>query len=544
MNSVKDDAADLLRTARTVYDGDAGAAAVIDELEVRLREPLRLAIAGMVKAGKSTLLNAMLGEEIAPTDAGECTRVVTWYRYSATPTITMHPREGKPRRMPVRREHGHLVLDLGDTAAEEVEWIDVGWPLAGLKSMILIDTPGIASLSEDTSARATRFLTPEEAPSSADAVVYLMRHLHGSDVKFLEAFRDTGAGASQTVCAVGVLSRSDEIGSGRIDSLLSAGKVARRYELDGGLASLVLGVIPVAGLVAEGARTLRESEYIALRQLAALGRAERESLLVSADRFTRESDVTTVSRDVRRGLLGRFGIFGVRLATALIRGGVTSSSALSEGMVQQSGLIELQQFVRNQFRTRAATLKVRGVLLVLEKLIREHPRDGTDELRTGIERISAGAHTLRELSLLASARSEGLPLSDQDAAEAQVIIGSKGTPARVRLGLPEDADDGAIRERVTSRLMHWRRLSGSPLTDRAAVGVCRVVIRSLDEIASEFAAARDDAVVPAADVVLSSGPGDGLGEDAAQQGEQNQGRLPRKKRLERLAASSDRHPLR
>ena len=106
-----------------------------------------------------------------------------------------------------------------------------------------------------------------------------MRHLHASDVKFLEAFRDTAAGAAQTVCAVGVLSRSDEIGSGRIDSLLSAGKVARRYERDGDLASLVLGVIPVAGLVAEGARTLRENEYIAFRELAGLERADRERLL-------------------------------------------------------------------------------------------------------------------------------------------------------------------------------------------------------------------------------------------------------------------------
>jgi hypothetical protein len=384
----KEDAEGLLRTAAAIYADDPAAQAVVAELERRLHEPLRLAVAGMVKAGKSTLLNAMLGERIAPTDAGECTRVVTWYRYSATPTITLHPREGEPRRMPVRRESGRLVIDLGGVPAEDVEWIDVGWPLAELKSMILIDTPGIASLSEDTSARAMRFLTPEEAPSSADAVVYLMRHLHASDVKFLEAFRDTAAGAAQTVCAVGVLSRSDEIGSGRIDSLLSAGKVARRYERDGDLSSLVLGVVPVAGLVAEGARTLRESEYAAFRELAGLDRGDRERLLVSADRFTRESDATTLSTSERKALLGRFGIFGVRLATALIRGGVESSTELAEAMVQQSGLIELRQFVRNQFRTRATTLKVRGVLLSLEKLVRENPRDGVDEIRSGIERIS------------------------------------------------------------------------------------------------------------------------------------------------------------
>ena len=46
----------------------------------RLDEPLRVAIAGRVKAGKSTLLNALVGERLAATDAGECTRVVTWYR--------------------------------------------------------------------------------------------------------------------------------------------------------------------------------------------------------------------------------------------------------------------------------------------------------------------------------------------------------------------------------------------------------------------------------------------------------------------------------
>lgn len=510
----RNDAEELLRTAAVVYGDDPAALAVIAELAQRLHEPLRLAVAGMVKAGKSTLLNALLGEQIAPTDAGECTRVVTWYRYSATPTVTLHPKEGEPRRLPVRRDQGRLMLDLGGVPADQVGWIDVGWPLLGLKSMILIDTPGIASLSKDTSARAVSFLTPEEAPSSADAVIYLMRHLHASDIKFLEAFRDTAAGAAQTVCAVGVLSRSDEIGSGRIDSLLSAGKVARRYERDGELASLVLGVIPVAGLVAEGARTLREREYTAFRELAALERTDRERLLVSADRFTRESDVTVLSVGERRRLLRRFGLFGVRLATALVRGGVESSSDLSAQLVQQSGLIDLQRFVRDQFRTRASTLKVRGVLLGLERLIRERPRERADEILGGIERITAGAHALRELSLLAVARSEGLPLTSEDAANAQTIIGADGTPAHVRLGAAEAADDDALRGRLNAALVHWRRLSESPLTDRAAASVCRVVIRSLEEIASELR--------PAADVMLPSGPRDGVREHAPEQRQQHE----------------------
>lgn len=532
---------ELLRTAREVYTSDRAALALIDQLEVRLHEPLRLAVAGMVKAGKSTLLNALLGERIAATDTGECTRIVTWYRYSQTPSITMHLRSGQTERMPIRRDRGLLVFDLGGRTADEIEWIDVSWPLAALRSQILIDTPGIASLSADTSATTARFLTPEEQPSSADAVVYLMRHLHGSDMKFLEAFRDTAAGAAQSVCAVAVLSRSDEVGSGRIDSLLSAKRVALRYEHDGDLATLALGVIPVAGLLAEGARTLRESEYIAFRELAGLDRADRERLLVSADRFTRETDATGLSVAVRQELIARFGIFGVRLATAIIRGGVASSSELSTIMVQQSGLIDVQQFVQTQFQPRAETLKARGVVLQLDALVRRSPRAGDERIWAGIERFTASAHTLRELSLLAISRAHGLPLRAEQAADAARILGADGTGAATRLGLEPDADDAAIGQAALHEIDRWRSLAESPVAARAEVTVCLAVVRSLSAIASEVAAVRP--LRPAPHIVPASGPAHGSGEDAEQQGEQDKRGLRREKRRQRRALRAERHPL-
>ena len=79
----------LVRDAVAVYSGTPQEGE-LRELMARLGEPLRVAIAGRVKAGKSTLLNALVGQELAPTDAGESTRIVTWYRNGVTYRATLH----------------------------------------------------------------------------------------------------------------------------------------------------------------------------------------------------------------------------------------------------------------------------------------------------------------------------------------------------------------------------------------------------------------------------------------------------------------------
>jgi tRNA U34 5-carboxymethylaminomethyl modifying GTPase MnmE/TrmE len=53
----------------------------LDRIGRRLNQPIRIALAGTLKAGKSTLVNALVGEDIAPTDATEATRIVTWFRH-------------------------------------------------------------------------------------------------------------------------------------------------------------------------------------------------------------------------------------------------------------------------------------------------------------------------------------------------------------------------------------------------------------------------------------------------------------------------------
>ena len=180
----------MLTQAIDVYRGtghDARLVAVRD----RLDEPLRVAIAGRVKSGKSTLLNALVGERLAPTDAGECTRIVTWYRDGHTYQVVAQPRGGEPRQLRFTREDDAIEIDLGGLRPADVDQLVVTWPSQALRTATLIDTPGIGSLSEQVSRRAWELLAADDEETPADAVLYLMRHLHAGDLEFLRAFQDT-----------------------------------------------------------------------------------------------------------------------------------------------------------------------------------------------------------------------------------------------------------------------------------------------------------------------------------------------------------------
>ena len=480
--------ADLIQEALAVYRDDAAATAALEGYARRLAEPLRVAVAGMVKAGKSTLLNAIIGEEIAPTDTGECTRIVTWYRYGHSPRITLYPVTGEPRTLPIRRVGGRLVFALGSAQSGDVERLVVEWPSESLREVTLIDTPGIASLSEDVAARSVSFLTPEDAPSEADAVIYLMRHMHASDLRFLESFRDTEAARSGTVNAVAVLSRADEIGAGRIDSLLSAGDIAERYRRDHSLRKLALGVVPVAGLLAQSARSMRQADYESLALLAGMDRAAREKLLLSADRFLKAGVPEGLDADARASLLERFGLFGIRLGVVLIRAGFTDPTPLAHELARRSGLDPLLAMVGRQFHARAEALKARTALVGVETLIRTSPREGSGHLAAALERLQANAHEFRELRLLASLRTAGSSLSYDLETEAERLIGGAGTAAYLRLALEPEATPEEITEEARECLRRWRLVSENPLTDRSGQDVCRVVMRSCEGVLADCAA--------------------------------------------------------
>jgi hypothetical protein len=475
----------LLRRTIDTYRDSPNAVGWLQHNLNRFDEPLRVAIAGKVKAGKSTLLNALVGEEIAPTDAGECTRIVTWYIDAQVPKVMMYPKGVPPRQLAISRANGALSFDLQGTPVEQVDKLEVEWPSQSLRTHTLIDTPGIASLSADTSARAGAFLTPDESPSQADAVIYLMRHLHATDVRFLESFFDQGVARATPVNTIGVLSRADEIGVGRLDALSSARRIARRYRADEKIRGLCQTVVAVAGLLAQTGRTMRQHEFTALTALAELPRSDLDAMLLSVDRFSRTElpdPSTGPDADARARLMERFGLFGVRLSTTLIRQGMNDPNAIATELVKRSGLDDLRSVLATQFTERRDLLKARSALLAVDLVLTREPRPSAAPLVAEVERILAGAHEFAELRLLSTLRSGAVRLPTEALQEAERLLGGDGGSAAARLGLEPDAHPDELRAAALDAVARWQRRAESPMSGRAVSDVARLVVRSCEGV--------------------------------------------------------------
>jgi hypothetical protein len=469
----------LVRDARAELGSDPRTAAELAVCERRLDEPLRVALAGTLKSGKSTLLNALVGEEIAPTDATECTRVVTWFTASPGPRIDLMHSGGRHTSLPVLRTEGRLTLDLGPVATDAVERLEVGWPSSLLRRYTLVDTPGTSSNSRDVSARTMGFLTPDDGPCPADAVVYLMRSLHSSDVALLRRMQSHAANGG-ALGIVGVLSRADETNGGRGLPLDAAKAECARLRAAEELTGLCRDFVAVSGLMALRGQTLRQREFASLARLAALDPNALDGALVSPDRFVRAE--LTVSAADRADLLAAFGMVGIRIATALVRDGASDSPALAAALVRHSGLTELRHTLDQRFGERAGKLKAHSVLRTVRAVLARHGGPRTQRLISAVDRELADTHAFTELRVLSELAL--LPVDEPTRAALDRALGGLGTNPVTRLGLPPDARGDHLRAEALRAIAHWTGRLADPLLDPRTARAFRAAVRSCEAIAT------------------------------------------------------------
>jgi len=128
-------------------------------------QPLTLVVCGEFKRGKSSLINAILGEDVVTTDITTETITTNKISYGA------HKNEillsGGKRMVISDDELRHDKLKgIMSQLHEEIRRLELQRPIEMLRQLTIIDTPGLEDASKDFSADV------EQALSQADAVLY------------------------------------------------------------------------------------------------------------------------------------------------------------------------------------------------------------------------------------------------------------------------------------------------------------------------------------------------------------------------------------
>ncbi|HEX3816580.1 MAG TPA: dynamin family protein [Mycobacteriales bacterium] len=469
----------------------------VEQISRRLSGPLQLAIAGRIKSGKSTVVNALIGRRVAPTDIRECTRIVTRFSYGTVDRVEVVRTNGNRVTLPYDAD-GLVPSDIGVDPAD-VALIDAYLTSATLRDVTVIDTPGLGSLDAASAARTRHLLgeTPanvtanatanatangtaepadggldagsHSAIAQAEAVLFVLTQAaRADDVDTLSIFRAyTTPKASSPVNAIAVLNKADQIVAD--DPLAAAAELAAAQART--LHHRVSDVLPLVGLVAEATETglFTEADADTLRRIAALDPGSRTLLFLSTDLFLRPEIPVPVPARAR--LLERLDLFGITQAIALLDADPgLSAGELRRRLVGSSGFPAVRAVVDTAFRRRADGIKANVAIAALESLAaaapyadRMHISDALEELMQRPE-----AHQLRLLEVASLVTSGTVAMPAELGTElARLVVAAD--PAE-QLGLPGQPPE-ALAHAALDAAARWRSFAtfgSTPAQSRVA----------------------------------------------------------------------------
>jgi len=159
----------------------------------RLLEKLRqnrfhLVILGAFKRGKSTLINALLGETLLPTAVVPLTSVVTILGYGEKLHIEVHFQNGQRRRI-TQPELVEYITEKGNPRNRKgVREVEIAYPSEYLRDGVrIIDTPGVGSVYSHNTEVAYNYLPQVDA---AVFVVTVDPPLSAAEQEFLKDIRE------------------------------------------------------------------------------------------------------------------------------------------------------------------------------------------------------------------------------------------------------------------------------------------------------------------------------------------------------------------
>ncbi|MFB6262310.1 MAG: dynamin family protein, partial [Bradymonadaceae bacterium] len=162
---------------------------------------------GEFNHGKSTVVNALLGEEVLPVGITPTTSVITHLVWGEEPGATVHP-TGRADSYDIGYDElDDAIREAEESDVEEPEYVEIQYPNELLEdSLVLVDTPGVNDISRQK-VEITYGYVPR-----ADVILYVLdatQILKKSEVKFIED-RLLEANRDRIVFVLGKIDALDE----------------------------------------------------------------------------------------------------------------------------------------------------------------------------------------------------------------------------------------------------------------------------------------------------------------------------------------------
>lgn len=473
----------------------------------RLHEPMRVAIVGVIKAGKSTLMNALLQEKIVATGAVEVTFNVNWLKYGDSRSLKVYFKDHRPPEVKDFSELKALTLHPKEHQDYllSIKYIEVGYPNEILRTFNLIDTPGLKSFYEEDSKNTQDFLnlhgeeltevTQQEA-ANADAVLYLFSQGIGQgDAATVQAFQGPLAGNATPINAIGVLTKVDTYTQEdpNISDAIAAGqRIASRLSQNPQVARLFYTIYPICGLLAEGVQTLTDKHFATLTQLSRLPEKRFARLSRYVRKFTApyEPEDIPVSEEQRAELKRQLGLYGIIQAYHLLNSGVEDKEQLVAELLKKTGIPELRQLILSHFGHRAFLIKLGKVLQEISVTYfqqRQHLQGESRQILEAVtgkfDALQAKEHAFQELEVLRSYYDRQLDFDDREQRQMLEVTGEYGISCGERLGLGERATVDEMLSVASERMRYWNQRANDFLgSDRATIAAAKVIERSYGRI--------------------------------------------------------------
>lgn len=179
----------------TLWLGEAG------RLVEALDRPLLITVMGEFNSGKSTFVNALLGEEVAPMGITPTTATINLLKYGRELGGRVIYGDGQSRAVPWAKVPA-LLRGLDAAEAQRIKVVEVLYPLDILQRVNVVDTPGLNSILPEHEATAREFI------AQADAVIWLFTVDQAGKASEREALQSIRAAGKKIL---GVLNKIDRV---------------------------------------------------------------------------------------------------------------------------------------------------------------------------------------------------------------------------------------------------------------------------------------------------------------------------------------------